>query len=197
MPRNPDKQRCSVPGCSNWAMRLDPAGSGGQPRPDRQAEGIPSAERLGRLCRSHSDALLGPRGAGAPRGNLNALSRGDHAQVLTPSDLRELAHQMIHRPQGLRHSYCTLFDGIHGRTQDPFRVALAFKAAFTQLIPLIADLLFQIELDQLAQLSPADRRKASKDTIWTLALPYPPEDRLRMVRILTNRVKKAKMHSSG
>ncbi|MGD8857605.1 MAG: hypothetical protein PVG33_14830 [Chloroflexota bacterium] len=29
-------------------------------------------------CRSHLDPLLGPRGAGAPRGNLNALKTGEH-----------------------------------------------------------------------------------------------------------------------
>ena len=42
MPRNPDKRRCTLPGCNAWAMR-------GQNR-----------------CRQHRDAELGPRAAGAP-----------------------------------------------------------------------------------------------------------------------------------
>ena len=49
MPRNPSKRRCQVPGCRNWAMRANTR------------------------CRPHRDRELGPRGAGAPAGNLNAL----------------------------------------------------------------------------------------------------------------------------
>jgi hypothetical protein len=52
MPRNPNKKQCTKPKCHNYAMR----------------------GRL--LCRSHLDHELGPRGAGAPTGNPNALTDG-------------------------------------------------------------------------------------------------------------------------
>jgi hypothetical protein len=52
MPRNPNKRHCQTPVCRNWAMRSHVH------------------------CRPHLDHLLGPRGAGAPRGNLNACKTG-------------------------------------------------------------------------------------------------------------------------
>jgi hypothetical protein len=56
MPRNPNKGRCQIPRCKAWAMR------------DHTH------------CRSHRDLELGPRGAGAPKGNFNALKTAANAR---------------------------------------------------------------------------------------------------------------------
>ena len=71
MPRNLNKTPCQVPGCRSWAMR-------GHTH-----------------CRAHRDDELGPRGAGAPSGNLNALKHGHHAQPLPLPDVKHLARQII------------------------------------------------------------------------------------------------------
>ncbi len=66
-----------IPRCGSWAMR-------------------------GRTHRrSHLDHLLGPRGAGAPDGNLNALKSGDHAHPLTDRYIVDLAHELVKRPDQL------------------------------------------------------------------------------------------------
>ena len=73
MPRNPHKTRCQTPNCRSWAMR-------------------------GRThCRTHSDRELGPRNAGAPQSNLNALKDGQHAHPL-PSSPRPPDRPRAQRP---------------------------------------------------------------------------------------------------
>ena len=67
MPRNPDKRRCSEPGCRAWAMR------GSDPP----------------LCASH----IPDRGAGAPEGNRNAFVHGFYASALHPDDLATIEEE--------------------------------------------------------------------------------------------------------
>jgi hypothetical protein len=63
MPRNPDKTRCSTPGCRAWAVR------GSDPP----------------LCSPHRGS------AGAPPGNQNRRTHGFYATVLHPEELADLA----------------------------------------------------------------------------------------------------------
>ena len=92
MARNPDKIRCAVPGCRNWAMRS-----------------LEGDERC-RRCRIHRDVDLSrrgigtkrrsrrQRGVGAPPGNLNELRHGAHAHLLPAPDFERLVATAIEQP---------------------------------------------------------------------------------------------------
>ena len=62
MPRNPNKKRCQIPNCRSWAMHEHSH------------------------CRAHLDHQLGPRGAGPPKGNVNALKSGRYAKPLSSAE---------------------------------------------------------------------------------------------------------------
>lgn len=141
MPRNRNKAPCQVPGCRNWAMR-------GHTR-----------------CRAHRDAELGPRGGGAPPGNLNAVRTGRHAQPVPPGDLSNLAHQLVADPQHTPQHLEPLLASIHGRAGDPFKTLVALQAAFAELLPLLAQRLFAAELDHLLRRLPPHQASAVLTTV--------------------------------
>jgi hypothetical protein len=78
MPRNPNKTHCQAPGCKA-VLRT-------------------AAIRGHTHCRSHRDAELGPRGAGAPPGNLNALKTGQDAHPLSRSGSAPLPNRSPSTP---------------------------------------------------------------------------------------------------
>ena len=96
-------------------------------------------------CRSHRDAELGPRDAGAPPGNLNALRQGHRAQPLSPPDLQRLTAQLVEEPDHLPLHLDLALRDLHGRTGDPFNTLIALRA----LLPLVAGRLFTAELKTL------------------------------------------------
>ena len=122
MPRNPDKARCIVPGCRNWAMR-------GHDR-----------------CRPHRDAERGPRGAGAPLANLNALRTGEHSQPLSLPERKQLIAAIMADPDALPLHLARAVGSIHSRTGDPFLTLVVLRRLLSQLTPLLAGCLFRIEL---------------------------------------------------
>ena len=122
MPRNPDKMRCTVPGCRNWAMR--------------------GHER----CRSHLDAQRGPRRAGAPLANLNALRTGEHSQPLSLPEREQLVAAIIADPDALPLHLGRVVGSVQSRTGDPFLTLVALRRLLAQLIPLLAACLFRVEL---------------------------------------------------
>ena len=130
MPRNPNKTHCTYPGCRNWAMRGHT------------------------LCRAHRDAELGPRGAGAPAGNLNALKHGRHAHPLPPPDLENLALCTVEQPAEFPLQLGRVAQSIQARTGDPFAVLVALHRLLSQLLPLVATRLFESELHALSQQLP-------------------------------------------
>ena len=91
MPRNPNKRHCQKPGCRNWAMR-------GHAH-----------------CRPHLDHELGPRGAGAPRGNLNAFKTGANITPLSKPQIRRLAHSLVRDPDNFRDPLVDLVDELSRR----------------------------------------------------------------------------------
>jgi hypothetical protein len=137
MPRNPDKTHCQVPGCRAWAMR-------GHTR-----------------CRAHRDAELGPRSAGAPRGNLNALKHGHYSHPLPPPDLERLARQTLDYPDDLPFQIGLAAQAIQARAGDLLMTLIALRRLLTQLIHTVATSLLASELPALLQdLSPPLRGNA-------------------------------------
>ena len=127
MPRNPHKTRCSVPGCHNWAMR------------DRET-GEPA------LCRSHRDAELGPRGAGAPQGNLNALVHGRHSNPLSPPDLEHLVAVAVDRPDDLPLEIGLAVRSIHARTGHALLTLIALRRLLSQVVAQLSARFLRAEL---------------------------------------------------
>lgn len=163
MPRNPDKTRCQIPGCRNWAMR-------GHSH-----------------CRSHRDSQLGPRGAGAPPGNLSALRTGHDAHPLSPSDLDRLAHAIIRTPDQLPHHLHPLVQSIHRRSGDPVKTLLALQALLPALLSRVAEGLFTSGFHAYLEQLPPDRRSPIEIAIWRLALQISPLDKLKLLRQLQRR----------
>jgi hypothetical protein len=164
MPRNPNKTHCQAPGCHNWAMRAHTH------------------------CRSHRDAELGPRGAGAPPGNLNALKTGQDAHPLSRSGLRTLAQQIASDPQQLPSHLQPAIGSIHARTRDPVKTLLALQAMFTDLLPLVAQNLFTAELETLLHQVPPQRRSSLQTIVWKQAVRLGPEAKLRFLRAIAAEV---------
>lgn len=69
MPRNPNKTRCSIPGCKAWAIRNTNPGASDPP-----------------LCAPHS-----PGRTGAPIANQNRRTHGFYSRYLHPQELADLA----------------------------------------------------------------------------------------------------------
>jgi len=109
-------------------------------------------------CRSHRDRELGPRGGGAPPGNLNALKTGHQAHPTSVSDLRGVANRVVLQPDQLPDCLHGLAGSIHSRTRDPYKALVAFQALLSDLIPLVATDLFVAEMRTLlGRLPPAQR----------------------------------------
>ena len=161
MPRNPNKSRCQVPGCRNWAMR-------GQAH-----------------CRSHRDRELGPRGGGAPPGNLNALKTGEHAHPLSPTDLTQLAEQIVREPDSLPAILGSIVRSIHDRAPDPYSGLAGLRVAVTALREAVAAHLLTTEAeDWLLQLPPSQRAWALQTLQRRRLRHLNPDAALRSLRAL-------------
>jgi hypothetical protein len=165
MPRNPNKRRCQTPACRNWAMR-------------------------GRVhCRPHLDHELGPRGAGAPRGNLNAFKTGANINPFSKPQIRRLAHSLVQDPDHLRDHLVDLVEDIHTRisTQSPARpdtippaltATLLINNVTQQLISVLSEEIFAAEMDRILSRTPPAERAALRARLWSIFLPVPPLQRL-------------------
>ncbi|UCC63907.1 MAG: hypothetical protein JSV36_02270 [Anaerolineae bacterium] len=164
MPRNPNATRCTVPGCKAWAMR-------GHSR-----------------CRAHRDAELGPRGAGAPPANLNALRHGAHSHPLSSADLGALARHIVDEPDDLAYwvglalyDIQVRLDGRRGGARDPWLPLLALRRLLPQLIARVAALLLDRELDDFFAPLPPRARLAFRAAVERAA-PDDPERQLLILR---------------
>jgi hypothetical protein len=159
MPRNPNATRCAVPNCKSWAMR-------GQAR-----------------CRAHRDAELGPRGAGAPSGNLNALSHGAYSRPLLLAELEDLARGVADPSGDLFGLLGRLLGYLYSRVHDPLLTLVALRACLPALIDAAASRLFEAELDAFLAPLPPEPRAIFRAFIVRFAPPK-PEDRLHFLRQL-------------
>jgi hypothetical protein len=105
-------------------------------------------------CRSHRDRELGPRGGGAPPGNLNALQTGDHTHPLPPSELRPLADQFVRHPDQLPDLLDPIVHSIHSRIRDPYKALVALQTTLTDFRQQVAAALFKTEMDALLRRLP-------------------------------------------
>ena len=143
MPRNPLKALCQIPGCCSWAMR-------GSLRC-----------RTDVLIRAHRDGELGPRAAGAPMGNLNALQHGEYLNPLSAQEVESLAGRMLDRPDELPQQVALLLRSVYARTGDPFLTLVFLRCLLPGLVNWIAGSLFAAELEAfLGPLPPPARRRA-------------------------------------
>jgi hypothetical protein len=162
MPRNPHKTRCQVPGCKAWAMRGHT------------------------LCRVHRDPELGPRGAGAPPGNLNALRHGAHSHPLSAVELNGLARRVVETGDDLPYQVGRVVGSIQARVGDPLLALLALRRVLPTLIAEVAALTFDAELRAyLAPLPPQAR--ACLQEIVERTFPAEPEQRLHLLRRLVRK----------
>jgi len=167
MPRNPSKRRCEAPGCKAWSMRSH------------------------HLCRSHRDHDLGPRGAGAPKGNLNAFKTGEYATLPVLPAISRLGLDIARDPEHLPEQIAQLTLEIHGRSGDPIKTLEILRRIFPNLIPHVADSTFLVELqDYLPQL-PLEWRAHFLKVLYKTALPLPPAGRIKLLRELMERLHKA------
>ncbi len=153
MPRNPDKKPCTHPNCRSFAMR-------GR-----------------RLCRSHLDPVLGPRGAGAPKGNLNSL-KGGSAPHFDPDELKDLAQRLIDDPHHYHRHLLHYLEQVGRPPADPVKSLVILRSMIEALIPIAAENLFTSETDELLQRFPAFTRPSIQVLIWRGFLPLPPLLRL-------------------
>ena len=160
MSRNPHKTHCQVPGCRAWAMRSHTH------------------------CRPHRDAELGPRGAGPPSGNLNALRSGHHAHPLSSDDLGLLAQAILHAPDQLPHHLDLTIQSLHHRCHDPVKTLLALQALVPALLSRVADELFVAELHAFRDQLPLARQGQFELSIWHHALRLSPAHKLELLRKL-------------
>ena len=173
MPRNPDKTRCTVPGCRNWAM-------------------------LGHTrCRAHDCAELGPQGAGAPLGNLNALSGGAHAPPHPPHQFERLVAAVIDQPEDLAYQVGLAVHDIQARTNNSFLTLIALRALLSRLIDQSAQHLFTRELENLFHLLPQPARDQLHIAIERTASRQSPEQRLLMLRKIQRRRKNSAKTITG
>jgi hypothetical protein len=133
-------------------------------------------------CRAHRDAELGPRGAGAPPGNLNALKHGRYSHPFSRSDLESLAAALIERPSDLFSHLDLAIQSIQARTGDPLMTLIALRVFIPQLTRVIAARLFIPELQALLQSLPPPRCLKVMAVIVKAVSGYSPERRLLFVR---------------
>ncbi len=158
MPPNPDKKRCAVPDCRAWAMR-------GQAR-----------------CRSHRDAELGSRGAGAPPNNLNALKHGRHSRPLPLPDLECLAAAIIEQPDDLPDRVGLAARAIHTRANDPVLTLIATGRLLSQLASQVAAGLFDRQCQAYLHDLPAPLRERVQPALEQLANVCNPVERLLLLK---------------
>jgi hypothetical protein len=160
MPRNPNKKQCTKPKCHNYAMR-------------------------GRLmCRSHLDHELGPRGAGAPTGNLNALTDGFATLPLAPATASRLAQDIVRDPDNYLYLIVDVLRESRRSTINPLRSLAFLKSLIDQLQPVIAHHTFTREAETFINQFPDYLQPEVKAIIWEGMLNLPPLQRLKKFRVI-------------
>ena len=146
-------------------------------------------------CRTHSDRELGPRNAGAPQSNLNALKEGQHAHPLPRPDLRVLALQIVQEPNDLPLHIGRTLQSLQSRSPDPLKALRGLNLIISELIPLVAGNLFAAELESFLQHFPPSRRPHHRAAIWRETLYGDFENSLTALRDLKK--KKNNFHVPG
>lgn len=163
MPRNPNKRRCQQFGCHNWAMRDST------------------------LCRSHRDHELGPRGAGAPYGNINAWRRYRHVPADTQKLIRHVAYDLYDHPDRLQEHIAYFLDFFynHGVTEHvprTLKALQALKIILEVLVDAHADVYFRAEMQEILSYMPPERQANAERRLWEFALKHTAVNRVYELR---------------
>jgi hypothetical protein len=136
-------------------------------------------------CRAHLDAELGPRGAGAPKGNLNALKHGRHAHPLPPPDLDHLASHLVDHPDDLPYQIGLAAQALQDQANgDPFKTLIALRTLVIQLVRAVATLLLASELESALNQLPPRARAEIQHAIHTSIPRGNPERKILLLRKL-------------
>ncbi len=141
-------------------------------------------------CRSHRDKELGPRGAGAPVGNLNAFKSGKYADLPALPTLSKLAISIARDPEHLPEQIAQLTLDIQGRSGNPAKVLSILSRILPNLIPHIHESTFYIELERALPQYPGHFQANFLNALYKWALPMSPEDRVKFLRILVDKISK-------
>lgn len=159
--------RCHIPGCRAYAMRGHT------------------------VCRAHRDHELGPRGAGAPPGNLNALKHGRHSQPLPLSALVSIADRIIDQPGDIHAALHPAVQSILARAcRDPLIALIALRRVLAHLTTIVATRAFATELQALLLALPEPARIRARSVVQRRVRHLKPEERVRILR----KAKKQLMH---
>ena len=164
MPRNPDKKPCPYPACRAWAMR------------DRD------------YCRSHLDHVLGPRRAGAPIGNVNALKSGKYARPIPSKDIDELASLLLLNPEQFVYHIAQTAKSIHGRSDDALKSTMLFGRLLSNVLSRMAEITYESEFEEALQRLPVDRRPGFKKVVSKHSRRFTPIKRLIYLRTMVEKI---------
>jgi hypothetical protein len=138
-------------------------------------------------CRAHRDAVLGPRGAGAPLDNLNALKHGRYSDPFSPSDVESLARRAIERPADLPLQIGLAVHSLRDRIGDPLSTLLALRRLLSQLTPILAAHLFDSELSAFLDPLPPPARAQARAIVERFTPDGSPEERILFLRKIIKR----------
>ncbi|HSG18172.1 MAG TPA: hypothetical protein VLE70_17890 [Anaerolineae bacterium] len=159
-------------------------------------------------CRPHLDHELGPRGAGAPRGNLNAFKTGANINPFSKAQIQRIAHSLAQDPDRFQEHLVDLVKDLSLRVGDGYgahdanspahpdilppalKALIALDVVLHQLISLLAEDLFTAEMDDILKEHPPARQADVRARLWAAALPVPPLRRLVQIRSHRARNKK-------
>jgi len=139
-------------------------------------------------CRVHRDDELGPRGAGAPPGNLNALKHGHHSHPLSQPDLERLADQVLQSPDDLPYQVGLAAQSLHARAPGPFATLLALRLLLDELADLVAARLLVSELQALLDVLPPELHRQVHAAVTERLPRRSPIEVLRFLRQLRNQL---------
>ena len=171
MPRNPNKKRCIITGCRNWAMRGKD------------------------LCRSHRDHVLGSRPPGSVDENPPG---GSLTQPFTQAQLTDLALAIAESPSELPDHLHTVILSLQQRFSNSLNTIHALTKTLEQLAPLLAGHLFEKILDHCIQQYQPQHREAKRNLILRTTRSWDSYRRLFFVTALANKqLNLKKTHSTG
>ena len=133
-------------------------------------------------CRTHRDAELGPRGAGPPLGNLNALKHGTQSHPLSAPELERLVAAAVAQPQDLPFQVGLALRSIQARTGDTFLALAAFRTLLSQLTDRVAGHLFDVELRDMLRPIPPSTGRFIRTVFEQQTARTTPQERLLILR---------------
>jgi len=139
-------------------------------------------------CRPHLDHSLGSRGAGAPKGNLNAAKTGQYTNPFNTVEISELADKIIDDPDQFVHHITLVAQHIHDRSGDALVATQTLRRFFDQMLPYLADNAFHQVLNNYTQEIPPNLRPEIGARLWNIFLHLEPVARFEVMRAVARTI---------